>query len=106
MTHVTFFGHTYRLPTVVNKRFCRLQQRVNEQSRRMQEGVHCRASRFRRRSFAAAPVSPETYFQELSRLIHNYDVLIDAMRESKKAYELFFAQLAAGVRQALHHQRL
>src|SRR4051812_40671448 len=43
------------------------------------------------------PLSPEERFTELRLLIRNYDTIIAALRESKDAYQHFFAQLAAGI---------
>src|SRR5262249_36104299 len=55
--------------------------------------------------FISRPLSPQERFQELSLLVRNYDVIIGELHDSKVAYQLFFAQLAAGVRQALDDKR-
>jgi formylglycine-generating enzyme required for sulfatase activity len=50
---------------------------------------------------AQGALSPEERLQGLSQLIRTYDAIINALRDSQEAYQLFFAQLAAGVQQAL-----
>jgi formylglycine-generating enzyme required for sulfatase activity len=101
MANVKLFGQTYSLPTMANERFCLLQQRVNEQSRLIYEGVRRKPHWLGIVRFSSVPLNSEQCVQELGLLIRNYEAIIDELCESKHAYELFFAQLAAGVRQAL-----
>lgn len=103
MAHVKLFGRPYRLPTVTNNRFHRLQQRVNQHYQRIQDetGRARRVGRLSRLPFASLPPSPEDRFQALSRLIRDYHRLSNELRRSREAYRRFFAQLAAGVQQAL-----
>jgi len=105
MSQVKLFGQTYSLPAVANERFHRLQQRVNTQSRLIQEGIRRRPRWLKIVQFSSVPLSPKERFQELSLLVRNYDAIIDELCDSKDAYHLFFAQLAAGVRQALNDKR-
>src|SRR5215471_6575160 len=102
MVNVKLFGQTYALPAIANKRFCLLQQRVKEQSRLLQEGEYCRPPWFRMMQFSPVTLNPEERLRGLSQLIRTYDAMIDELRDSTEAYQLFFAQLAAGVQQALH----
>ena len=105
MPTIKLFGQTYSLPAVANERFCRLQQRVNTQSRLIQEGIRLRPRWLKLGRRSSLPLSPEKRFQELSLLIQNYNAIIDELRESKDAYQYFFAQLVAGVRQTLDEKR-
>src|SRR5262249_23407231 len=105
MSQVKLFGHTYSLPAVVNERFCRLQQRVNTQSRMIQEGIRRRPRWLKIVQFSSVPLSPRERFQELSLLVRHYDAIIEELCQSKDKYQLFFAELAAGVRQALDDKR-
>jgi formylglycine-generating enzyme required for sulfatase activity len=105
MANVKLFGQTYSLPSIANERFCILQRQVNEQSRLIQEGVRHRPRWLRIVRFPSVPLSSEERFQQLNLLIKNYDAIIDELRNSKDAYQLFFAQLTAEVRQALDGKR-
>ncbi|HXH08422.1 MAG TPA: hypothetical protein VNP04_01415 [Alphaproteobacteria bacterium] len=51
--------------------------------------------------FPSVHLNSEAGIQELGLLLRNHEAPIDELRKSKNAYELFFAGLAAGVRQAL-----
>lgn len=101
MANVKLFGQSYKLPAVVNGRFCRLQRRVNRQYRLIQDGILAKPRRFGVIPIFSASTSPEERFRELDRLIRHYDAIVDELRQSKEAYQLFFAELAAGVQQAL-----
>jgi len=105
MSQVKLFGHTYSLPAVMNERFCRLQQQVNTQSRMIQEGIRRRPRWLKIVQFSSVPLSPRERFQELSLLVRQYDAIIEELCQSKDKYQLFFAELAAGVRQALDDKR-
>ena len=102
---IKFFGQTYTPPVVANRRFCRLRQRINEQCQRLQLGECGRPRRLGVIPFYASPSSPEARFQDLQRLLHNYHHLMDELHRSKQAYQQFFAELAAGVQQALADKR-
>jgi formylglycine-generating enzyme required for sulfatase activity len=54
------------------------------------------------RQFSTVPLSPEERLRGLSQLIDTYSAISNELRDSKEAYQLFFAQLAAGVQRALH----
>lgn len=105
MPTIKLFGHTYALPAVANGRFRRLQQRVTTQSRLIQKGNRLRPHWFELGQYSSQPPSPAKRFQDLSRLIQNYHAIIDELRDSKNTYQFFFAQLAAGVQQALDEKR-
>ncbi len=105
MTHVKFFDRTYTLPSLVNDRFSRLQQRVNKQYRRLHTEVHYRPRRFGVIRLSSGPPSPDERFQQLSRLVRNYQQLIDELYRSQASYQRFFAELAAGVQHALGEKR-
>ncbi len=101
MANVKLFGQKYKLPAVVNGRFCRLQRRVNKQYALVQEGLLAKPRWFGIIPMFSASPHPEERFRELDQLIRHYDAIVDELRQSKEAYQLFFAELAAGVQQAL-----
>src|SRR5215475_4494287 len=101
MAHVKLFGQTYVLPSIANARFCLLQQQLNEQSLRLQAGVGLGPRWLRVVHFSSAPLSSKERFQQVDLLVSNYEAIIDELRASQDAYQRFFAQLAAGIRQAL-----
>src|SRR5437762_422134 len=97
MASVTILDQTYTLPTIRTEQFDRMYRQVREQQHIVQDGRRPRARLmgFIRRT--PVPLSPEERFTELRLLIRNYDTIIAALRESKDAYQHFFAQLAAGI---------
>ena len=69
--------------------------------RLVQEGVR---PQFRLWGFiprAPVTLSEEERFRELDLLVRDYDAIIAGVRDGKEAYEVFCAQLATGVQQAV-----
>ena len=93
MSSVKLFGHTYLLPVIANKRFLHLQQQANEQSRLIQTGTRRKRRWLTIAQFSEVPLTllgSQERFQELNLLTHNYEAIIDELRASKDAYQLFF----------------
>ena len=96
---VTIFDQTYMLPAVTSTRFQHLHSAVRAQQRLIHEGTRPRSRLLGILPRPPVPVSVEERWQELDALVHNYETILQELRTSKDAYQAFFAQMAADVRQ-------
>jgi hypothetical protein len=101
---VKILDHTYALPVIVTERFRVLQHQVHEQQQVVQTGLRWQPRLLGIIPRAPRTLTPEERWQELDRLVRNYDAIIAELRVSQEAYEAFFGQIAAGVQQALARQ--
>jgi len=103
-TTMQILDHTYTLPEIANEQFRQLQEQVHARQRLIREGVKSQSRWWGLIPRAPVALSEEERFRELELLVRDYDTIIAGLKESKDAYEVFFTQLATGVKQAVRRK--
>src|SRR5215470_7733748 len=103
-TTMQLLDHTYLLPEIANEQFRRLQEQVRTHQRLLHEGVRPQSRWWGLIARAPVALSEEERFHELELLVQDYDTIIAGLKEGKEAYETFFTQIVAGVKQAVRRK--
>ena len=101
MATIQLLDRTYTLPEIASEKFRHLQEQVRARQRLIQEGIKPQPPLLGFIPRTPVTLSEEERWRELDLLVRDYDAIIAGLREGKAAYEVFFTQIATGVRQAV-----
>src|SRR5574341_1128144 len=101
MATVQLLDRTYTLPEIASEKFRHLQEQVRARQRLIQEGLKPQPPLLGLIPRTPLTLSAEERWRELDLLVRDYDAIMAGLREGKAAYEVFFTQIASGVRHAV-----
>lgn len=96
MSNIRIYKREYTLPTLSNDQFIQLQKNIRLRQQLIKEGQ--RSSTLFKRS---QPISFDERFDELKKLVQDYETIIEVLKTHKEAYEVFFIELSDEVRVAV-----